>query len=389
MRNNLRRGLLITVIVFLLTAIFTVPVLAFDSRSGTNITIGSGETVNGDLYLTGTNVTIEGTVNGDVFILGQNININGLVNGGISVAGQTITVNGKVSTGARIAGQTIHIGGNIGRDLIAVGSDVMVDRAAVIGGDLNLACSTGIMNGHVAGNIRGSVNLLTIAGAVDGNVNITVSSLNITSSANIRGNLTYTSRNTVTIQSGSVIGGTTSQIIPANHRGRGIWAGVAGLIGLRIFGFLAIFIIGLVIIFLATRRIMQLATAVQRDPVQCLGWGALIFFATPVAAFIVMFTVIGIPLSILSLVIWGILLYLSQIPVALAIGWLILLRGRETRSRGFLVGALALGLFILYVVSLIPVVGWIFWLFVILFGLGTLVTVFRIIPKKVTEAPTT
>jgi hypothetical protein len=76
-----------------------------------------------------------------------------------------------------------------------------------------------------------------------------------------------------------------------------------------------------------------------------------------------MFTVIGIPLALVSLVIWGVLLYLSQIPVALIIGWLILTRGKETTSTGLLIGALALGLFILHLIGLIPVFGWIFWLF--------------------------
>jgi hypothetical protein len=124
----------ISVIVILLIALSS---MAFDARSGSNITIASSEVINSDLYITGTNVTIDGTVNGDVFIAAQNIVINGTVNGGISVAGQAIRVNGKVSNGARIAGQTITVGGNIGRDLVAASSDLVVNNQAVIGGDLN------------------------------------------------------------------------------------------------------------------------------------------------------------------------------------------------------------------------------------------------------------
>lgn len=118
------------------------------------------------------------------------------------------------------------------------------------------------------------------------------------------------------------------------------------------------------------------------------GMGALIFFATPIAAILVMVTVIGIPLGIISLVIWGILLYFAQIPVAITIGWLILSRKRDISSHGLLIGALALGLFILYLIGSIPIIGWILMLFVIFFGLGSLVTVFRAAPNNYKIAAT-
>jgi hypothetical protein len=388
MVKRISRRSVVSWLIFLLIVILAVPTMAFDARSGANVTIGSGEVVNSDLYLSGTNINIDGTVNGDVFALGQTININGTVNGGITIAGQTITVNGKVSTGARLAGQTVNIGGNIGRDLVVAASDVLVSGTAVIGGDLNVYSNANLINGRINGNVTGTANNMTINGGIGKNVIITVTTLTINSTANLGGNLTYTSPNKANIQSGATVAGTTNQIVPPTPserdrgRGRGLLAVILGAIALRVFGFLAIFVVALVIIFVAMRRLKQLALAIQYHPAQCLGWGALIFFVTPIAAFIVMFTVIGIPLGIISLVIWGILLYLSQIPVALIIGWLILSRSRDTPSHGFLIGALALGLLILYLVSSIPIFGWIMWLFVMLFGLGSLVTVLRVAPGK-------
>ena len=120
----------------------------------------------------------------------------------------------------------------------------------------------------------------------------------------------------------------------------------------------------------------------------CLGWGALIFFVTPIAAVLVMFTVIGVPLGLISLVTWAILVYLAQIPVAITIGWLILSRRRDISSKGLMVGALALGLLILYLINWIPIAGWIINLFVVFFGLGSLVTVFRASPNNYVIATT-
>ncbi|MDD5702847.1 MAG: hypothetical protein PHU23_12455, partial [Dehalococcoidales bacterium] len=117
--------------------------------------------------------------------------------------------------------------------------------------------------------------------------------------------------------------------------------------------------------------------AIRDYPLSALGWGALLFFVTPLAALVVMFTVIGIPLGLLALIIWGILLYLSQIPVALLIGWLIVSRRRDNLSFGLLVGCLALGLVILYALGAIPVFGWLMRLLVMIFGLGSLIAAWR------------
>ncbi len=377
-KKGVIRFSIIIPLIGLLLAFVAVPALAFDARGGQDITIGSGEVINSDLYLGGTNITIDGTVNGDVFAMGQNITINGSINGGVSLAAQTVIVNGNVSAGARIGGQTVRVGGSIGRDLIVAASELTVINTAVIGGDLNSFAGNTVIDGRVTGNVTGSMNNLTITDGVNGNVTVRVDTLRIASTANIQGNVNYTSRNTANIEPGSTIGGTTNRTEPPKDTPRrGIRAGIAGAILFGIWGYLAIFIIGLVVLALARRFIFRLATAIRDYPLSSLGWGALLFFVTPVAAVAVMFTVIGIPLGLLTLIIWGILLYIIQIPVALLVGWLILSRRRDNLSFGLLVGCLALGLLILYAVGAIPVFGWLIRLLIIIFGLGSLIAVWR------------
>jgi hypothetical protein len=377
----------IFLVIFLLS-LTAVPVLAFDTRSGTNVTIGSGETVNGDVYLFGTNITIEGTVNGDVFAAGQTIRINGTINGGVSLAGQTVTLNGKISNGARVAGQTISVGANIGRDLVMAGSDIEINNSAVIGKDVNSVSSSAIIKGKVTGNVSGSYNNLTIADGIDGDVIVTVNNLLIDSTANIRGKLNYTSDNNANVQSGSNIAGSTTRTTPSREEpARGVMAGIIGGLLFRIFSFLAIFVIGLVLLFVLRRYFVSLALTIADHPVSTLGWGALLVFVTPLAALVVIVTIIGIPLGLISLVIWAILLYLSQIPVALLIGWLILSRRRETFSYGFLVGLLALGLAVLCIITAIPVLGFLIWLFALIFGMGSLISVFHARPKIAPTVP--
>jgi uncharacterized membrane protein YccF (DUF307 family) len=67
-----------------------------------------------------------------------------------------------------------------------------------------------------------------------------------------------------------------------------------------------------------------MADTIRNKPWWSLGWGAIVLFATPVAAIVVCITIVGIPLGLIGLALYGIAIYLSQIPVALFIGrWII------------------------------------------------------------------
>jgi hypothetical protein len=107
------------------------------------------------------------------------------------------------------------------------------------------------------------------------------------------------------------------------------------------------------------------------------GYGAIALFVTPLAAIVVCATVVGLPLGIITLLLWGILLYLSQIPVSLFIGHAILGRNKPLESKGYMIGCLALGLLLLTLARAIPFVGFFVALATALFGLGAFVVTER------------
>ena len=92
-----RRLGLALMIAFIVALIGAPAAFAADFRTDTSISIGDDEVINDDLYLLGTNVTIDGTVNGDVFAAGNSLTVNGTVNGNVYLMGQNVTVNGTVS----------------------------------------------------------------------------------------------------------------------------------------------------------------------------------------------------------------------------------------------------------------------------------------------------
>ncbi|MFC1905558.1 hypothetical protein ACFLXL_01980 [Chloroflexota bacterium] len=381
MYRYLLKGFIASMLAVLLTATIAVPVMAADMRGGESITIDSGEVVNGDLYAAGGDIIINGTVNGDVWAAGRNITINGNINGAVTAAAQVITLNGSIARSARIAGQALVVSSNIETDLIAFGATLVIANKAKVGSDLFIGCSTARIDGQIDGSINGGAGEITLNDSVGGDVKLEVEKLTITSTASIGGNLDYTSETEAIVQSSARISGKITQTVPEPKDGKqdvkaGPWiaaAGIASAILWKVLGFIMILVIGIIIIFTARRRITSMADAIRTNPLSSLGWGALILFVTPIAAIIVCCTVIGLPLGIIALVLYGIAIYLSQIPVALCIGRLIFRRFGEGESGGIMVGMLAAGLAILAILGLIPVIGFLVGLGTVIFGLGSLI----------------
>lgn len=376
MPKHVLRGLAVLFMVILATVLLAAPALAAEVRGLDDVTIASGEVVDDDLYVAGSSITIDGTVNGDLWAVGGTVTINGTVNGDVVAAAQKVDINGEVTQAARVIASEVNIDGYVGGDLLVGSSELTISSTAEIGGDLLFGGSSARIDGLIHGYIRGGGDEVTLADGVGGDVQLDLDNLTVASTANIQGNLTYTSENEADIQSGAQIGGTTTHHLPGVkwEFGVGLLSGILG----NLLGFLMVLAIGVLIVLLAPRRMALIADSLRNKPWWSLGWGAIILFVTPVAAIVVCITIVGIPLGLIALALYGIAIYLSQIPVALFIGRWIIGYFNKTDSRAILVGALALGLAILCLLRLIPYLGFVIGLATVLFGLGaTLVSLKR------------
>ena len=375
MLKHVCRGLAVVLVAVLVMFIVPAPVSAADIRSGDTVTVASGDVVDDDLYVAGDTIIIDGTINGDLWAVGRDITVNGRVNGSLVAVAQTVEVNGDVAHAARLAGETLHIRGDVGGDLIAFGGTLNVASTAKIGGDLLLGVGNARIDGLIEGDVTGGGGEVTIAGGVQGDAELQVDNLTVAPTANIQGDLAYTSENEADIESGARVGGTTTHNVPEVEKPAkaATAAAIAGAVMGKVVAFLMILVIGIILILVTPRWMASIADSIRTRPLPSLGWGAVIVFAIPIAAIVVCFTVIGVPVGLIALALWGIAIYLSQIPVALLIGRLIIRRSSEVESKGILVGALALGLVILVILRAIPFVGFWVGLATVLFGLGAVV----------------
>ena len=379
MSRHIYRGLAVILVVTLLMILTAVSVLAFDARSGMTVTVASGEVVDDDLYVAAETIIVDGTVDGDLWAAGNTITVNGIVNGSVMAAGRIVNINGDVTHAVRAVAETININGDVDGDVMAGCGKLNIDSTARIGGDLLFGADIASIDGAVEGNIKGSGREVTISNWVSGDVELEVESLTILSTANIGGDLSYTSEEEADIRSGAQVTGATTHTIPEvkEDEAKGFPFILFTSALSKLISFLMAFVTGVVIIFLAPKKLTSITDAIGTRPGPSAGWGAMILFLTPIAALIVCLTIIGIPLGLIALVLYGIALYLAQIPVGLFIGSWIIGRFRDVESKAIMVGALAIGLAILKLLSLIPYFGFFVGFVVVLFGLGAVVAAER------------
>ena len=359
---------------FVIAALFAclpLQVAAADLRQGSDVTVGPGETVNDDIYAGAGTISISGTVNGSVIAGGGTITVSGNVTRDLILGGGTITVTGKVGGSIIAAGGNLTVNGAVADDLVITGGMIDVGSSSSIGRDLVVAGGTATVAAPVARRVQMSAGTLTLRNRVGGDVSGSVDHLKL-DGAQIGGNLDYTSSNSVELVNGARVTGTTTRHTPTDQGNRGAGNGFLGWLRALV----GIFALGLLLIFLLPGFSTRAIDAERAQPWASAGIGAAILVITPIVALIVF--VVGIFIG-------GWWLGLLLIPLwilACAVGYAVsgFLLGRLIFARmgwGRYHDAFALlgGLFVLTVVGLIPVIGWLVGLVAVILGAGALALV--------------
>jgi cytoskeletal protein CcmA (bactofilin family) len=312
--------------------------LANETGEPKSITIPAQEVINDDLYLWADNITIDGIVKGDAIVSAKQITINGTVEGDLIAAAQVVTVNGTVNDDIRMAGQILVLGesARIKDDVIAAGYSLENKVGSSVGGNLNYLGGQALLAGTVQQNVKGAMVALQIAGQVKGKMDVAVGNhelsmppsipdaptmpkvaagLTLTKTAQVGGELRYHSADPAKIEPGAVVSGKVVQ------EGEGMMSDVAppvkaghGIL-FHIQRFLALLLVGWLLLRFVLTWTQTLAETVQAKPLPALGWGVV-----SVAAFVATAIALSI-LTVVLLVISGLLLPSLALPM-FGIGWL-------------------------------------------------------------------
>lgn len=144
---------------------------------------------------------------------------------------------------------------------------------------------------------------------------------------------------------------------------------ITGLILLEKLASLTIeILIGWLLILLLPQLTKQLVSLGLKQPGAAIGWGLLFLTVIPLLACLFIITLIGIPLGVVTILIYVISLSLAKLLAGLSLGSRLLKDAKLQKP--YL--SLVLGLVIMVILQLIPIFGWLAYFILILFGLGLL-----------------
>ncbi len=376
-------------LIFLCFALFLlvlpISVLAFEVKSGETIQVAEGEEINGNLYIAGNTISIDGTIKGDLFCGGQTVNINGTVEGDVICAGQSININGTVGGSVRAAGNSININSSVARGVQALGASINLGKNATVGWDMFLAGATGLIQGKITGDLHGGIANITIDGEVGKNIRLRLDEvkainsrlakknedgpLKITDKAKIGGDVIYTSGLIGSISESAEIGGETKHNLPKIKGTKRNYA-ISWLWGM-LYSIFAGLVIGLVLISVWKKQIIKITNIMLEKPGPSMGWGVVVLLLTPIICLLLLLTIIGIPLAFLVMATWVIAIVLSKIIAGIFVGRNILDRFGK-KSKDSLIWAMIIGVVIVKFIFAIPIIGWVLCLLATFWSLGVI-----------------
>lgn len=351
---NFKRRIVKLSVAALVVLIFALPAGAVEKMTGDSVIVPAGK-ITGPLFTAGSYVVVDADVDGDVFAAGQDITINGDIRGDLLAAARTVRINGRVSGNVRCAVSDLDLNSEIGKSLTAAAAQVRLHENSEIEDDALVFAGTALFSGTVGRQALGAGGDFRIYGPIGGSIHFWgVENLTLGQSASVNGDLNYSSPNEADILPGAIITGETrweqTQRTEQKVRPEGInW--IAQLIW-----FAAGIVVWGVFILIFPRIWSGFSENILRSPGSALGWGALALIVTPLAALLLLITVIGIPLSLTLIMAYLLTLYAAKIIVGDAIGRFLSARlGWEGRVHG--IWTFMIGFAALILLGRIPVAG--------------------------------
>ncbi len=331
-------ALMVPAVLGVLAVALPAPASAAEVRKANSAVIAKDETVKNDLIFAGGQLRVDGTVEGDLIMF---------VDGNVRSCGNSVTITGMVGKNVTYWGETTKLAssGTIGGSLMAFGALHSLDGR--VGRDFLALGAETYLNGVIGGSMKFRGHELVIGPTAE---------IHGTALMEKKGSRPVDVSPKAKLASPLEI----KQIEERPEYGRPkywIWKAI---------WLASMFALGMVLILLFPQF--------SRETVQeshKYFWAAPVGLVSCIAALVLVilacFTVVGIPLALVSLAVWFLVFCVAQVIVG---GWLgELLLGQSSNSAALL-GRVAIGMVILRVLFMIPKAGWGIHFLVLLWGFG-------------------
>ncbi len=331
------------------------------------VVVAAGEIVDDSLAVAGDVVAVDGTVTGNLFAAGHRVILRGTVKGDLVAVAKRVEIEGTVDGNVFVGGGTVLVRGSVGRSAHCAAADLLrVDPTGRVDGDTVGLAETIDLDGHVGRDLVAFAGMTNVRGDVGRNVSVRTRRLHLEAGAKIGGNLLARVRDAAAVQvdEGTIVTGKTETRLLPKEKSRYtrvgfyvwklIWLAAAFLVGLALHALLP----GLFPARLPG-SVALLRTA---------GVGFVALVVVPVAALLLMLTLIGLPAGLLILGLWLAGLYVAQILVATLVGRGLLQKADAPPAS--MAPVLLVGLVFVAVSVNLPYVGGLVCFVVLVLGLG-------------------
>jgi len=358
-------SLLLPFFVFL----FSSPSSATQFKAKDNVFIPEHQVIRDDLFLGGNNIKVDGTVEGDLVTGSRTLIQTGRVLGSIISVGQNVDILGEVEGSVRALSQTTNINGLIKRNVMNFGADLNIRHTGKVEGDVVALGNELTVDGEIDRGLRAAVGTVVISGTINGGASIKAHSITLMPTARINGDFKYESEKEAKIEPGAQITGETEwvKIKPDEKKKKGFFNTTNVIVKSLLV--LACFVTGVFLILISRRYVQAAEKHVFDSFLKSLGLGLILVICIPVAVVVLLITLIGIPLGLITLFAYLVLFYISKILVGIALGHKIL-TGFAKDKEAPLGWSLIIGVIILTILTNIPYIGWLIYFVVILTGFG-------------------
>lgn len=328
-------------------------------------TLRAGHVIETDLIVAADEVRIEGIVTGDLIVFASSVVVVGEVQGDVIGLAETIDISGHVGGNVRTGSQRLHIEGVVERNITAAGQIIRLASGARLGGSLTAAGREVILDAPVPRDVIVAARTTEIHSRIDGSALVAGKQLTIGAEGGIGGDAKFYGRNEPDVDPDADLASPIDFEQAEEEPESPVASWVTGFF----YFWTAAFIFGAVIMLLTPEATEEIVTKHVPDYGKSFVTGVIAAIVLFASGFMITLTIVGAPLGLTTLFVFGVGLYVAQVYVAAYIGREIM--GTPTSATAGL-ARLALGLFLVHVAKSIPFVSFIAGVLIALWGFGAL-----------------
>lgn len=169
---------------------------AAEFLKGKNVHLTSLHRIDGDVYASGSDITIDGSITGDLLAVGGVVDATGETGGSMMIVAGKLFHTGRTEGSIRMVCDRGEIDGYVGRSILFFGNTLEIHRGAEVRSDVNAFGFRVDLDGVVRGDVTIRAARISLSGRIEGDVDLEASeSITIRPPAVIHGDLIYTCSN--------------------------------------------------------------------------------------------------------------------------------------------------------------------------------------------------